>query len=217
MAKYNKLAGKHIVVIGGSNGIGRGVVEAALESGAHVTLSGSSQLSADAAVVSIKASYPNAQLVGIGCDLSKDSIEQDLDVLLTRAADKEQGGAEIDHIVFTAADKLTLGNLQDVTPDVAFKAAHMRFLVPVMVGKVAQRHLSSGAVDGKRGKDKSLVLTSGSVASKPSPGWSLTAYFTAGISGCEYLPAFIFPLFAVLCLLYDYTPFSSNFYLCNPS
>lgn len=41
MAKYNKLAGKHVLVIGGSQGIGRGVVEGALESQAVVTLVGS--------------------------------------------------------------------------------------------------------------------------------------------------------------------------------
>ncbi|KAI3327003.1 short-chain dehydrogenase, partial [Xylariaceae sp. AK1471] len=181
MAKYNKLAGKHIVVIGGSKGIGRGVVEAAIESGARVTLAGSTQQSADAAVSAIKAEYPSAELVGLGCDLSQTTIEQDLDALLTRA--KELSG-EIDHIVFTAADKLTLGALQDVTPEVALKAAHMRFLVPVMMGKVAQRHLA-GAANGTpgNGKDKSLILTTGSIATKPAPGWSIIAYFAAGISG----------------------------------
>ncbi|GAW15519.1 hypothetical protein ANO14919_049310 [Xylariales sp. No.14919] len=181
MAKYNKLAGKHIVVIGGSGGIGRGVVEAALESHARVTLAGSSQQSANAAVASIKAEYPGAQLVGLGCDLSHSTIEQDLETLLTRAAALS---GEIDHIVYTAADNLTLGKLEELTPDVALKAAHMRFLAPVMVGKVAQRHLQ-GAVNGspgRGGKDKSLVLTTGSIASKPSPGWSIIAYFAGGIN-----------------------------------
>ncbi|KAI0434829.1 NAD(P)-binding protein, partial [Xylaria sp. FL1042] len=55
----------------------------------------------------------------------------------------------------------------------------MRFLVPVMVGKVAQRHLSMGATEG----DKSLVLTTGAIASKPLPGWSVIAYFGAGLKG----------------------------------
>ncbi|KAI1278873.1 oxidoreductase [Xylaria sp. FL0933] len=187
MAKYNKLAGKHIVVIGGTRGIGRAVVEASLESGARVTLAGSSQSSADAAVAAIKAEYPDAgaQLVGLGCDLSQSTVEADLDALLSRAA---QLGGEIDHVVYTAADNLALGNLQDVTADVALKAAHMRFLVPVMVGKVAQRHLSvdsaaEGGEKGKKKKDKSLILTSGAIASKPLPGWSVIAYFGAGLKG----------------------------------
>ncbi|KAI0862930.1 oxidoreductase [Xylaria cubensis] len=181
MAKYNKLAGKHIVVIGGSKGIGRGVVEAAIESNARVTLVGSSQQSADSAVSSIKAEYPSAQLVGLGCDLSQPTIDKDLDALLTRAAELT---GEIDHIVFTAADNLTLGKLEDLTPDAALKAAHMRFLAPVMVGKAAKKHLA-GATSGApgKGKDKSLVLTTGSIASKPNPGWSVIAFFGAGISG----------------------------------
>ncbi|KAF2964247.1 hypothetical protein GQX73_g9327 [Xylaria multiplex] len=177
MAKYNKLAGKHIVVIGGSKGIGRGVVEAALESQARVTLAGSSQQSADAAVASIKAEYPGAEVRGVGCDLSRATVEEDLDALLTRAA--ELGGGEIDHIVYTAADSLTLGKLEDLTPDAALKAAHMRFLVPVMVGKMAKKHLRGAA----EGRDKSLILTTGSIASKPSPGWSVIAYFAAGLKG----------------------------------
>ncbi|KAI1109670.1 short-chain dehydrogenase [Nemania sp. NC0429] len=181
MAKFNKLAGKHIVVIGGSKGIGRGVVEAAIESDARVTLAGSSQESADAAVSSIKEEYPSAQIVGLGCDLSKPSIEQDLDALLTRAAALT---GEIDHIVFTAADALTVGKLEDLTAETALGAAHMRFLAPLMLGKAAKKHLA-GAVNGKPGvgKDKSLVLTTGSIASKPAPGWSMIAYFAAGLKG----------------------------------
>jgi NAD(P)-dependent dehydrogenase (short-subunit alcohol dehydrogenase family) len=186
MAKYNKLAGKHIVVIGGSKGIGRGVVEAALESGARVTLVGSTQESADTSVASIRAEYPGAQLVGLGCDLSQATVEHDLDALLTRAGELAGGNGEIDHIVYTAADKLTLVPLQDVTPEVALGAAHMRFLLPVIVGKVAQRHLA-GAANGTlgNGKDKSLILTTGSIATKPAPGWSLMAYFAAGLTGCK--------------------------------
>lgn len=202
MAKYtNKFAGKHIVVIGGTRGIGRGVVEAAIESGARVTLAGSSQRSADAAVSSIKAEYGASadQVLGFGCDCSQPTtIEGDLDALLTRAA--EAAGAEIDHIVFTAADSLALGKLDDVTPELALKAAHMRFLAPVIVGKVAKRHLSGGttAVGGSSGdaemrRDKSLVLTTGSIASKPSPGWSVIAYFAAGIKGCKFVSLLFSP------------------------
>ncbi|KAI0975789.1 oxidoreductase [Xylaria arbuscula] len=184
MAKYNKLVGKHIVVIGGTRGVGRGVVEASLESGARVTLAGSSQSSADAAVASIKTEYPDTTstttaLIGLGCDLSQSTVEADLDALLTCAAELN---GEIDHIVYTAADNLSLGSLQDVTGDLAMRAAHMRFLVPVLVGKLAQRYLGSGVAEGKR-RDKSLVLTTGSIASKPLAGWSIIAYFGVGLKG----------------------------------
>ncbi|KAI1357797.1 short-chain dehydrogenase [Xylaria arbuscula] len=202
MAKYNKLAGKHIVVIGGTRGIGRGVVEASLESGARVTLAGSSQQSADKAVSSIKseysttttatttttttttdgtAAYPATQdLLGLGCDLSaQDATENALDDLFTRAA---EANGEIDHVVYTAADSLSLGDLQTVTPELALKAAHMRFVVPVLVGKVVERHLrKKGAVAGTGSGDKSLILTTGSIASKPAPGGVLLRISRAGL------------------------------------
>jgi len=195
MAKYNKLAGKHIVIIGGTRGIGYGIAEACIESGARVvTIAGSSQQSADKAVSSLKSSYPPSSssssptILGLGCDLSKATVERDLDALLTKAA-TESG--EIDHIVFTAADHLTLGGLQDLTVDVALKAAHMRMLAPLMLGKVAQRHLA-GAEKGPVGqvKDKSLLMTTGSIASKPAKGWSLIAYFAAGLISCMFGPLF---------------------------
>ncbi|KAJ2977107.1 hypothetical protein NUW58_g7910 [Xylaria curta] len=65
----------------------------------------------------------------------------------------------------------------------------MRFIVPVMVGKVARRHLV-GATSGTpgNGTDKSLVITTGAIASKPSPGWSVVAYFGAGLKGRKYPP-----------------------------
>ncbi|KAI0521594.1 short-chain dehydrogenase [Xylaria bambusicola] len=184
MAKYNKLAGKHIVVIGGTRGIGRGIVEASLESGARVTLAGSSQTSADTAVKSIKAEYHNTNnttgqhLLGLSCDLSaQDSTESALETLLATAAARN---GEVDHVVYTAADSLSLGDLQAVTPATALKAAHMRFLVPVLVGKVVERYFSRAEMKGRG--DKSLVLTTGAIASKPAPGWSVIAYFAGGIN-----------------------------------
>ncbi|KAI0397726.1 short-chain dehydrogenase [Xylariaceae sp. FL0594] len=185
MAKYNKLAGKHIVVIGGTKGIGHGVAEACIEASAGaVTIAGSSQASADAAVASLRAAYPSTKIVGIGCDLSgkqqQDNLESSLDTLLATAA--AGAGVEIDHIVFTAADALTLGSLDQLTVEGAQKAAHMRMIVPLMLGKVARRHLA-GAGRGPGARDKSLILTTGSIADKPAPGWSLIAYFAAGLVG----------------------------------
>ncbi|CAJ2504382.1 Uu.00g117760.m01.CDS01 [Anthostomella pinea] len=175
MAKYNKLAGKHIVVIGGSNGIGRGVVEASLESGARVTLSGSSPQSAEAAVSALKKEYPSPQLVGLNCDLSNATVEADLESLLRQAV-AAHDGAPIDHIVLTAADNLSIVPLQDMTPEVIAKATHMRMLVPILVGKLAQRHLRPSA-------NCSLTLTTGSIADKPMADWSLINFLCTGIVG----------------------------------
>ncbi|KAH8647327.1 short-chain dehydrogenase [Xylariales sp. PMI_506] len=169
MAKYNKLEGKHVLVIGGSKGIGRGVAEASLESGARVTISGSSQSSADATVAEIKALYPSAQIAGVGCDLSQDTVEQDLEALLQKVR-------EVNHLVYTAADRLKLGKLETFTLDEIHKASHMRLVVPVMLGKLAARYLP-------KSYESSLTLTTGAICDKPAPGWTLIAYFSAGLTG----------------------------------
>ncbi|ETS84299.1 hypothetical protein PFICI_02324 [Pestalotiopsis fici W106-1] len=172
MSKYNKLAGKHVLVIGGSKGIGRGVVEASLEAGAIVTLVGSSQKSADAAVTDIKTTYASANLVGLGCDLSQDTVEDDLESLFQKAG----GTQPIDHVVLTAADSLTLPPLDNISTATIRHVGHMRLVVPVLVGKTAGRHLRSKP-------DASLTLTTGSIADKGVAGWSLMAFMAAGLTG----------------------------------
>ncbi|ORY67249.1 uncharacterized protein BCR38DRAFT_456069 [Pseudomassariella vexata] len=88
--------------MGGRTSIGRGVIEASIESGARITVSSSSQHSADSAVSEIKTLYPSADIAGLKCDLSKITVEEDLEALFNEAG-------PVDHIVFTAADVLALG------------------------------------------------------------------------------------------------------------
>merc|ERR1712093_354969 len=83
--KYNKLAGKHVLVIGGTSGIGFSVAEASLESGARVTIS------------SLQKSYPDGKITGRTCDLSKDSLEDDVSALFSKVG-------KVDHIIYTAGD-----------------------------------------------------------------------------------------------------------------
>ncbi|KAI1104028.1 NAD(P)-binding protein [Jackrogersella minutella] len=174
MAKYNKLSGKHVLVIGGSNGIGRGVVEGALEAGAHVTLSGSSAQSAAKAVAEVKASYPTLPIIGLSCDLSKDSVEADLDALFAEAAKAQ--GLDVDHAVLTAADGLRVLPVADITLEQIRRVARLRLEVPVLLGKVAARHLRPSA-------ESSLTVTTGGIADHPAPGWSVTAFMAAGLTG----------------------------------
>ncbi|KAI0835491.1 NAD(P)-binding protein, partial [Hypoxylon sp. FL0890] len=174
MAKYNKLAGQHVLVIGGSNGIGRGVVEGSLESGARVTLSGSSPQSAARAVAEVKAAYPSGSLIGLSCDLSKDTVEEDLDNLLNEA--KKAQGQDIDHIVLTAADPLITMKPQEFTLEKIRKVAKLRFEVPILLGKVADKHL-------RKSPETSLTLSTGGIAEHPAPGWSVIAFTCAGLTG----------------------------------
>ncbi|KAK8061298.1 short chain dehydrogenase [Apiospora phragmitis] len=168
MSKYNKLAGKHVLCIGGTKGLGRGTAEASIEAGARVTIAGSSQHSADTAVSEIKALYPSATIAGFGCDLSHDTVEQDLDALFDKA------GGDVDHVVYTAAPGLAISGLQDVTPEMVRRTSHMRQVVPLMLGKVAARRLP-------RTPEASLTLSTGGIADNPRPGWALMAYVANGL------------------------------------
>ncbi|KAK7753582.1 hypothetical protein SLS62_004440 [Diatrype stigma] len=180
--KYNKLAGKHVVVIGGASGIGRGVVEASLSAGAaRVTLVGSSARSAQAATEALEAAgYPADRIGSLHCDLARDTVEQDLGAVLSAAGDRKK----IDHIVLTAADPLTICDLQDLSLARIRRACHMRLHVPLLLGKVAARHLARGdGDDDAADSDASLTITTGGIADKPSPGWSLMACVAAGVQG----------------------------------
>jgi NAD(P)-dependent dehydrogenase (short-subunit alcohol dehydrogenase family) len=169
---FRKLQDKHILVIGGSSGIGLAVSEGALASGANVTISSSSQSKIDGVVSTLKSAYPDRRIAGIAADLGKaDSLEDDLDNLFKAAA---AAHGTIQHVVFTAADSLSLGGLDTVTVDLMAKAAHMRMYVPIMLAKVAARYLP-------KERQSSLTITSGCVADKPTPGWAVVGFLAGGL------------------------------------
>lgn len=107
-SKYtSKLQSSRILVLGGTSGIGFCVAEAALEHGAHVTISGSKQPKLDTALSRLQSAYPDkhSRLNGQTCDLSQpQSLESNLDTLLKFAA----ASSKINHIVFTAGDPLKI-------------------------------------------------------------------------------------------------------------
>ncbi|KAK0628257.1 hypothetical protein B0T17DRAFT_504953 [Bombardia bombarda] len=168
---YRKLQGAHVLVIGGSSGIGAGVSEAAAASGANVTISSSSQAKVDAAVARLAALYPSRTIRGIATDLSSPAtVEADLDALFRSA----QGQGTINHVVYTAADALSLGSLDGVSVDMVHAASHMRMVVPIVVAKTAARYLPGSHTS-------SITLTSGTVAERPTKGWAVVAYFGGGL------------------------------------
>lgn len=169
---FSKLANKHILLIGGSSGIGLAVTQAALSSGAHVTISSSSQTRIDAVISTLQTSYPDSKIAGSAINLANAAtIETDLETLFSSAV---KANGTINHIIFTAADSPALGGLDTVTNDGILTAAHFRMVVPVLVGKFAARYLP-------KERTSSLTLTSGCVADKPTPGWAVVAYFAGGL------------------------------------
>lgn len=167
--KYNKLAGKHVIVIGGTSGIGFCVAEASLESGARVTVSSSRQSSIDSTLSRLQASYPEGKVSGHVCDLSKETLEQDIEALFEKTG-------KVDHIVLTAGDRLAMIPLQEATLEKIKAAGQVRFYAPLLVAKVGSRYLSPGPAS-------SITFTTGSVAERPIANWSVIASYASGLHG----------------------------------
>lgn len=64
------LEGKKAIVTGGTRGIGYAIAARFIEEGAAVTVFGSRQETADAAVEKLRQSYPDAMVWGRTCDLA---------------------------------------------------------------------------------------------------------------------------------------------------
>ncbi|KAM3087958.1 hypothetical protein ACMFMG_002027 [Clarireedia jacksonii] len=152
--KYQKLAGKHVLVIGGTAGAGFCVAEASLESGASVTVSSSSPQRVSSAIERLKSSYPEGKIAGYQCDLSKPSVEADIEKLF------EQTG-KVDHVVFTAGDPLANMQLKDATLENILKAGQSSVIITT--GSAADRPLHgfsviSGFAAGVHGMVRGLAL-----------------------------------------------------------
>jgi NAD(P)-dependent dehydrogenase (short-subunit alcohol dehydrogenase family) len=116
----NKLTNSRILVIGGTSGLGYSVAEACIENGALVTISSSNPSRIDAAVSQLKTAYPSAadpsnpRIRGLAVDLGKpETLEEELKTLLEKTVES-MPERKLDHVVFTAGDKLADIKLGDM-------------------------------------------------------------------------------------------------------
>lgn len=169
--KYNKLAGKHVLIIGGSSGIGYAVAEACIESSAQVTISSSSPERVKSSISSLQSSYPStkSKISGYSCDLSKPTLEEEIEALFSKTG-------QVDHIVFTAGDPLATIPLSQATYESIIRAGQVRFFAPLLVAKVGKKYLNARP-------ESSIVLTTGSVAERPHKDWSIVASYASGLHG----------------------------------
>jgi NAD(P)-dependent dehydrogenase (short-subunit alcohol dehydrogenase family) len=175
----NKLERSRILVIGGTSGLGYSVAEACLENGALVTISSSNKSRVDNAVSKLKDAYPSAadssnpRIWGLTVDLGKpDTLEQELKTLLDKTVGSMPEG-KLDHIVYTAGDKLAEMNLSDMTMSKIVAAGQLRFFAPLLLGK----HLPNYLVQSYK---SSYVITTGAVSEKPIPNWSVVGSYAGG-------------------------------------
>lgn len=153
------LEGKHVVIFGGSSGMGLATAAGAAAAGAKVTIASSDQSRLDAALVSLPG----------GCD----GVVVDARNEASVAEALEQVG-ELDHLVYTAGDHVTPRPLGEVPLDEARRLFDVRFWGAVAAVKHAAPQIRAGG---------SIVLTSGTVAVRPSARAALVAAGAAAIEG----------------------------------
>ncbi|KAJ6024069.1 hypothetical protein N7540_004866 [Penicillium herquei] len=168
-SKFQKLVGKHVLVIGGTSGMGYAVAEASLASGAHVTLSSSNQSRIDEKVKNLQQSYPESKVQGFVCDLSRSSLKQDLEELFSKVG-------KLDHIVFTATEPPKMLAYDEITLEYWRDAGQMRLFAPFFVAQVGSKYLNPGP-------ESSIVLTTGTSSEKPIAGWPVVASYAASLKG----------------------------------
>lgn len=152
------LENKHLVIAGGSSGIGFAIAQAALTQGARVTLVGRSAEKLEAAAQRLPSS------VGLGCfDLG--------DAEAARSRFQAIGG--FDHFVSTAAD-LTYGPLASMQRPAIERMVAGKFWGPINFVQHGLQHLN---------KDGSVLLFSGLAADRPGSGTSMVSALNAGVEG----------------------------------
>jgi len=118
------LDGKHVVIIGGSSGMGLATAAGAAAAGAKVTIASSDQSRLDAALAALPG----------GCDGVVADVRSEASV-----AEALAGIGELDHLVYTAGDSVVPRPLAQVPLDEARQLFDVRFWGAVAAVRHAAR------------------------------------------------------------------------------
>lgn len=174
--KYSSvLSQAHILVLGGSSGIGFCVAEHALTTGASVVVASSRQAKVDTATAKLLKSVPEAsdRLQGHVCDLGDiESIRPNLERLLQAATQTRQ----LDHIVFTAGNPISTRPIAELGLDRIKDMGNVRFFAPLLLGGIAPKYM-------RQSHKSSITLTSGTMTHRPMKNWTSTVAYGSGTEG----------------------------------
>lgn len=149
---------KHIVIIGGSSGIGLGLAQAALDRGAEVTITGRSAK---------RLAKANATLGGKAALAAFDAGD-------AREAEPAYASlGPIDHLVTTAA-ALAYAPIGEISLDDVSEMLSGKFWAPFLAARFAAPKIVAGG---------SITFFSGLAAYRPGPGTAAVAAVNAGLEG----------------------------------
>lgn len=180
VAHVNRLSGAHVLVFGGSSGIGFAIANMALSNGATVVISGSQQTKIDAKIQLLRSLYPSLpseSISGHAVDLmDSENIEADLKSMFEIVT--SNGSKKLDHVAFTAGDHHSIPKLSELTLEEVMHGSKIRLIAPLFIAK-----LISTGVYMPLSSDSSLTLTGGVGTTKPLPGWLIPAVWGASAEG----------------------------------
>jgi NAD(P)-dependent dehydrogenase (short-subunit alcohol dehydrogenase family) len=153
------LAGKRIVILGGTSGIGLATAKAAEGEGASVVVASSRAPRVDEALAQLSGTAE-----GHVVDL-KDEVQM--------KALFERLGA-FDHLMFTAGEALQLQPLGETELDTARGFFDLRLFGALMAAKHGAPHIRPGG---------SIVLTTGIASLRPRKGWTVAASLCGAMEG----------------------------------
>ena len=152
-----------VLVIGGSSGIGLAVAQAVLETGARVVISSSNASRLEEAAASLAKVGPGRIFHHVADLADVNTQEANLTSLLEFSTSAT--GGKISHIAFTAGDSIKSVPLASFDPRNGLVMAHVRYLAPLTLAKLAPAYLIPGP-------ESSITFTTGSSTLKPSLGTS---------------------------------------------
>lgn len=159
------LAGKRVILLGGTSGFGLATAIAASEEGASVVVVSSSQQKVNEAL----SLLPEGE--GFIADLGN---EKQIEQLFKKIG-------EFDHLVFTAGDALNFSNLSALDIDKAKQSINLRFWGSVMAAKYGAPLIRKGG---------SIILTTGAIGRRPRKGTAVIAGMASAIEGLTRSLAF---------------------------
>ncbi|MGW2374661.1 SDR family oxidoreductase [Kitasatospora sp. NPDC001683] len=145
------LKDQHVVVLGGTSGIGLATAALAAERGARVTVVSSRPDSAERALSTLPT--------GTAAETADLTDSHQVTALFDRLG-------PLDHLVYTAGDPLTLLTVDTMDLDAARASFTLRYFGALDAVRTAVPLLRPGG---------SITLTSGTAGMRPVPGWSVAA------------------------------------------
>jgi len=142
-----EITDQHVVILGGTSGIGYATAALAAARGASVTVVSStpSRVAEAAAALGV---------AGRVADLRSTPVSLFEEI------------GPFDHLVYTAADRLSLTPLEDLSREAAEAFFGLRFFGALAAVRAARPFLRPGG---------SITLTTGTAADRPGPGWAAAA------------------------------------------